>query len=145
MVLWKHRLLSYVTKERESTILSIIMATMEILIFTNFKIYYRMRLLRINDINLSECAGIRPGPLRKRIQVPMLHDDDIKWKHFPRYWPFVRWIHRSPVNSPHIGQWRGALMLSFICAWRNGWVNDREAGDIGRHRAHYDVTVMSVI
>ena len=23
------------------------------------------------------------------------HDDVIKWKHFPRYWPFVRGIHRS--------------------------------------------------
>ena len=32
------------------------------------------------------------------------HDDVIKWKHFPRYWPFVRGIHRSPVNSPHKGQ-----------------------------------------
>ena len=31
------------------------------------------------------------------------HDDVIKWKHFPRYWPFVRGIHRSPVNSPHKG------------------------------------------
>ena len=31
------------------------------------------------------------------------HDDVIKWKHFPRYWPFVRRIHRSPVNSPHKG------------------------------------------
>ena len=29
------------------------------------------------------------------------HDDVIKWKHFPRYWPFVRGIHRSPVNSPY--------------------------------------------
>ena len=37
------------------------------------------------------------------------HDDVIKWKHFPRYWPFVRGIHRSPVNSHHKGQWRGAL------------------------------------
>ena len=45
------------------------------------------------------------------------HDDVIKRKHFPRYWPFVRGIHRSPVNSPHKGQWRGALMLSLICAW----------------------------
>ena len=43
----------------------------------------------------------------------MCHDDVIKWKHFPRYWPFVRGIHRSPVNSPHKGQWRGALMFSF--------------------------------
>ena len=41
-----------------------------------------------------------------------IHDDVIKWKHFPRYWPFVRVIHRSPVNSPHKGQWRGALMHS---------------------------------
>ena len=43
------------------------------------------------------------------------HDDVIKWKHFPRYWPFVRGIHRSPGNSPHKGQWRGALMFSLIC------------------------------
>ena len=51
------------------------------------------------------------------------HDDVIKWKHFPRYWPFVRGIHRSPVNSPHKGQWRGALIFSLICAWINGWIN----------------------
>ena len=61
---------------------------------------------------------------------------------FPRYWPFVRVIHRSPVNSPHKGQWCGALMFSLICAWMNGWVNNRETGDLRRHHAHYDVTVM---
>ena len=65
------------------------------------------------------------------------HDDVIKWKYFPRYWPFVREIHRSPVNSPHKGQWRGALMLSIICAWINGWVNNHEVGDLRRHRAHH--------
>ena len=54
----------------------------------------------------------------------------------------MRGIHRSPVNSPHKGQWRGALMLSLICAWINGWVNKREAGDLKRHRAHCDATVM---
>ena len=64
------------------------------------------------------------------------HDDVIKWKHFPRYWPFVRGIHRSLVNSPHKGQWRGALIFSLICLWINGWVNNREAGDLKRHRAH---------
>ena len=42
------------------------------------------------------------------------HDGVIKWKHFPRYWPFVRGIPRSPVNSPHKGQWRGAFMFSFM-------------------------------
>ena len=62
---------------------------------------------------------------------------------FPRYWPFVRGYHRSPVNSPHKGQWRGTLMFSLICASINGWVNNHEAGDLRRHRAHYDVTVMT--
>ena len=47
-----------------------------------------------------------------------------------------------PVNSPHKGQWRGALMFSLICVWINGRVNNREAGDLRRYRAHYDVTVM---
>ena len=60
------------------------------------------------------------------------HDDVIKWKHFPCYWPFARGIHRSPVNSPHRGQWRGALMLSLICVWLNDWVNNREVGDLRR-------------
>ena len=50
-----------------------------------------------------------------------------------------------PVNSPHKGQWRGALMFSLICARINGWVNNREAGDLRRHRAHYDVVVMDMI
>ena len=70
------------------------------------------------------------------------HDDVIKWKHFPRYWPFVRGIHRSPVNSSHKGQRRGALMFSLISAQINGWANNREAGDLRRIRLHYDVTVM---
>ena len=65
-----------------------------------------------------------------------------KWKHFPRYWPFVLGIHRWPVNSPHKGRWRGVLMFSLICAWINGWVNNRGAGDLRHNRAHYDVTVM---
>ena len=72
-----------------------------------------------------------------------IHDDAIKWKHFPHYWPFVRRNHRSPGSSPHKGQWGGALMFSLICAWTNGWVNNWVVGDLRRHRAHYDVTVMS--
>ena len=74
----------------------------------------------------------------------IIHDDVIKWKHFPRYWPFVRGMHRSPVNSPHKGQWRGALMFTLIGSRINGWVSNREAGDLRRHRAHYDVTVMQM-
>ena len=60
------------------------------------------------------------------------------WRHqteiFSRNW--------SPGNSPHKGQWRGALMFSLICVWINDWVNNREAGNLRRYRDHYDVIVM---
>ena len=71
-----------------------------------------------------------------------LDDGVIKWKHFPRYWPFLRGVQWSPVNSPHKAQWRGAMMFSLICVWINGWVNNHEAGNLKRYRAHYDVIVM---
>ena len=74
--------------------------------------------------------------------IMLYHDDIIKWKHFPCYWPFVRGIHRSPVNSPHKGQWHGALMFSLICAWINGSVNTHQVGHLRRHHAHYYVMVM---
>ena len=50
----------------------------------------------------------------------------------------------SPVTGefPHKGQWRGALMFSLICTRINGLANNGAAGDLRRHRAHYDVTVM---
>ena len=80
--------------------------------------------------------------IQYQYSIHMAHDDVIKWKHFPRYRPFVRGIHRSPVNSPHKDQWHGALMFSLICVWINGWVNNREAGDYRRYHAHYDVIVM---
>ena len=79
----------------------------------------------------------------RSVNLHAYHYVVIKWKHFPRYWPFVRGIHWSPVNSPHKGQWRGAFMFSLICVWINGWVNNGEAGDLRRYRAHHDVTVMS--
>ena len=52
----------------------------------------------------------------------------------------------SRVTGPLCGEltgrrWPGALIF-FIYAWINGWVNNREADDLRRHRAHYDVTVM---
>ena len=72
------------------------------------------------------------------------HDDVIKRKHFPRYWPFAREIQWWPVNSPHKGQWRGALMCSLIWSWTHGLANNRDASDLRRHRANYDVTVMLV-
>ena len=73
------------------------------------------------------------------------HDDVIKWKHFPHYWPFVLGIHQSPVNSLHKGQWCRALIFTLICTWINSWVNNRKAGDLRCHHAHYDITVMIVL
>ena len=63
-------------------------------------------------------------------------------EHFPRYCPFVMGIHRTQIHSPHKGHWRGAFMFSSICAWTNDWANNRDIGDLRRHRAHYDVNVM---
>ena len=88
----------------------------------------------VNKIGLSETNGSD--------MIVISHDDVIKWKHFPRYWPVVWGIHRSPVNSPHKGQWRGALMFSLILARINSWVNNGEAGDLRRLRSHCDVIVM---
>ena len=59
----------------------------------------------------------------------------------PLCWEFT--VHRLPVNSPHKGQWHGVWVFFFIYAWTNDWVNNRDAGDLRRHRAHYDVSVMS--
>ena len=62
--------------------------------------------------------------------------------------PFSALLAYCAGNLPfpgHKGQWRGALMFSLICALINGWVNTREAGDLKRHHAHYDVIVMYVI
>ena len=100
---------------------------------------WQTRLWWYRHIDIWRSHGSDPD----RDLVSDMHDDVIKWKHFPRYWPFVRGIHRSPVNSPHKGQWRGALIFSLICVWINGWVNNSDAGDFRRYRAHYDAIVMA--
>ena len=74
--------------------------------------------------------------------IALTHDDVMKGKHFSHYCPFVRGIRLSLVNSPHKGQWRGALIFSLICTWTNFWINDHDTGDLRRHCAHYDVTLM---
>ena len=98
------------------------------------------------EASTSSIAAQNPyninSPWSQYMNIPKLHDDVNKWKHFPRYWPFVRGIYRWPVNSPHKGQRHGALMFSLIYGWINAWVNNREAGDLRHHRAHYDVIVM---
>ena len=75
----------------------------------------------------------------------MFHEDVIKWIHFLCYRPFGRGIHWSPVNSPHEGQWRWSLMFSVICAWINGWLNNKWGWWFETRRANYDVIVMLTI
>ena len=70
------------------------------------------------------------------------HDYIIKWRHFLSYWPFVRGIHWSLVDSPHEGQWCSALMFSLICTWTNGWANNPDTGDLRNHHTHYDIAVI---
>ena len=48
----------------------------------------------------------------------------------------------SPVTTGFPLQWRGVLMFPLICTWTNGWAKNRNAGDLRRHCAHYDVTLM---
>ena len=68
------------------------------------------------------------------------HDDVIKRKHFPRYWPFVGKIHRSICLTKASDAELWCLLWS--APWINGWVNNREAGNLGSHCAYYDVIVM---
>ena len=49
--------------------------------FPFFFTAYTIKKVEIRDSDHSEYSGEQ--------------DDVIKWKHFPRYWPFVRGIHRS--------------------------------------------------
>ena len=70
--------------------------------------------------------------------------------HFPRYWPFVLGIHRSPVNSPHKGQWRGAVMFSLICALNKrlskqswGWWFETASQSLLRHCNDYRSACLS--
>ena len=83
-------------------------------------------------------------PILFDLTLICIHDDVIKWKHFPHYWIFAWRIRRSPVNSPYKGQWRRALMFLWSVPWINGRVNNPEAGDLRCHHAHYDIIVMCV-
>ena len=95
----------------------------EILIFSFKKMYLKM--------SSAKCLAFCPGLI-----VPW-------WRH--QMETFSALLAFCAGNSPHKGQWHGALMFSLICVWINGWVNTSEAGDFRRNRAHYDVIVMTCV
>ena len=114
--------------------------------FTKINVAYvttRLKLSLYRRILQNISITFRHNTLEIVLHNRISRDDVIKWKHFPRYWLIVRRIHRLPVNFPHKGQWRGALMFSLSCAWMNSWVDNSEAGDLRRQRALYDVNVMA--
>ena len=115
----------------------------------SFRIFYACSKCRHDDFNrvtvLFKCyLCVKWGRVTRRVQIPAsgFHDDVIKWKHFPRYWPFVRGFHRSRWISRTKASDAELWCFFFICARINDWVNNREAGDLRRHRPHYDVIVM---
>ena len=75
----------------------------------------------------------------------MMTPSTIKWKHFPRYWSFVRGIHRLSVDSLTKASDVDLWCFLWSAPETNGWANNGDAGDLRRHRAHYDVTVLCTI
>ena len=57
---------------------------------------------------------------------------------FPDYWPFVRGIHRSPVDSPHIGPVIWSFDVFFMFSWTCCWINSYQWSEIPWHS--YDIT-----
>ena len=109
---------------------------------------YQIYLSKNKQIMLCFTIFINHFKVWQLLKVISFHWIKRNWKSsscFPSHWPFMCGIHRSPVNSPRKGQWSGALMFSLICARTNGWVNNRDAGDLRCHCVHYVVTVMKSV
>ena len=87
----------------------------------------------------SDCRKLLTVSISEASLVILLcgHDHVIKWKYFPRTGHLC-----GEFTGPHKGQWRGALMSSLICVGINGWVNNRETGDLRRYRVYYGAIVM---
>ena len=51
----------------------------------------------------------------------------------------------SPVTGEIPTQRPVTRRFDIFLTWINSWVNNREAGNLRRHRAHYDVTVMKLL
>ena len=109
----------------------------------NYFKQYSLNCFHISNVSIKlQVWGISIITNIIKILTSRGHDDVIKLKHFPRNWPFCAGNSSVSVNSPHKGQWRGALMFTLICPRINGWANNGDAGDLRCHLACYDVIVM---
>ena len=70
------------------------------------------------------------------------HDDVIRWKYFPRYWPFCgeftghRWILLTKASDAELWYFLWSAPAT------NGWVNNRSTCDLRRHRTQHDIIAM---
>ena len=111
------------------------------------KRFFNKRHLKLSPKNFDQLVL---GPLLCVISCEGAHQKISWWRHQVETFSALQAICVVnspvwPVNSPHKGPWRGALMFSLICPWINSWVNNREAGDLRRQLVHYNVTVMLAI
>ena len=110
-------------------------------------IIHKQLILFVQNINWCQRKQKRKMRFSQQFSLAMVlhscgcwHDDVIK-----NIFRVTGHLCREFTGPRHKGQWRGALMFSLICARINGWVNNGEAGDLGRHRPHYDVIVMGMV
>ena len=84
-----------------------------------------------------------PGLLERR---SLFHSLPLWWRHqmetFSALLSLCEGNSPAAGNSPHKGQWRGALVFSWIWAWTSGWANNRDSGYLRHNGTHYDITVM---
>ena len=90
---------------------------------------------RINNIKIQLSTNCMPDSWEEHVPL---------WRHQMEIFSTLLALcaGNSSVNSPHKGQWRGALMFSLMCVWTNSWSNNGYAGDLRRHHVHYEVTVI---
>ena len=106
-------------------------------------------------VNIVSGNGLVPDGTKPLPEPMLTYHQEVKcqssrstwWRHqmetFSALLATLQGIHGSPVNSPHKRPVTWSLMFSLICAWINDWVNNREAGDLRRYHAHYDVILMN--
>ena len=89
-------------------------------------------------------ALFRHQPQKLNSEPYRFHGADVAW--WRHQMSFSALLAHCEGNPPFTGrlpfQRRWALVFSLICVWTNGWANNRDAGDMRRHRAHSDVTVI---
>ena len=106
-------------------------------------------------VGVVSCVGVVVvGGVRVVLATSFQHRQPVR-----EIWAHTWWRHQMETFSALLGHLCGEFTghrwipcteasdaqlwgFSLICAWINGWVNNRGAGDLRRHRAHYDVTVM---